>query len=416
MTTNSTEALDGGWGWLVVVSAFIAYAIIDGCSYSFGVLLPSLLEEFEESRSKTVIIGAVLNSTPLLCGPIASLVSNRIGIRASVMTSGLIISSGIISSAFVNSISGMIITYGLISGFGISFLFLNSIVVVTLYFEKKRALARGIAECGAGVGTLVMAPLYEYLIYNYNWRTAVIIIGSISLNLIVCGCVFKPLPLKSDEINCNRTEASNTKTFEAKMSVICFKENEIQQYSHVKRECTDEDMQKTDTGKDLNGNGERKELKFKDKQIKCNQEKENRRSIVISDISRFCSVNIGLLKSKYFIVLLVSTATVYFWYDIPYVFTVDRSLLLGYSKRMSTLIIAIIGITLWSMQLFTEYVAISVFGGLYGLLSASPEALTSVLIADISGDEKFNNAYGIAMFFQGVANLVGPPVAGKICL
>ena len=40
-------------------------------------------------------------------------------------------------------------------------IYLPSIISVSYYFEKRRALATGIAVCGAGVGCFVFAPAGE---------------------------------------------------------------------------------------------------------------------------------------------------------------------------------------------------------------------------------------------------------------
>ena len=50
------------------------------------------------------------------------------------------------------------------AGFGLGMVYLPSIVSVGYYFEKKRALATGIAVCGSGIGTFIFAPLSEYLL------------------------------------------------------------------------------------------------------------------------------------------------------------------------------------------------------------------------------------------------------------
>ena len=75
---ETVEAPDGGWGWLVVFSAFVFNVVTDGTAYSFGVLFTHLVDYFGTSRSKTAWIGSVFNSAPLLCGPIASLVTKQI--------------------------------------------------------------------------------------------------------------------------------------------------------------------------------------------------------------------------------------------------------------------------------------------------------------------------------------------------
>lgn len=65
---------------------------------------------------------------------------------------------------------------------------------VTCYFEKKRSLATGIAVCGSGLGTFVFAPLTEYLIVEYGWRGAMLIIAGFVLNCAILGALFRPVP------------------------------------------------------------------------------------------------------------------------------------------------------------------------------------------------------------------------------
>jgi predicted MFS family arabinose efflux permease len=82
---------------------------------------------------------------------------------------------------------------GMISGLGLGLMYLPAIVCVTIYFEKYRSLATGIAVCGSGLGTFLMAPLTELLVSNYSWRGAFLLIGALMLNCIVFGILFRPL-------------------------------------------------------------------------------------------------------------------------------------------------------------------------------------------------------------------------------
>ena len=45
------------------------------------------------------------------------------------------------------------------SGLGFGLIYLPAIVSVSMYFEKKRGAATGIAVCGSGLGTAVFSPL-----------------------------------------------------------------------------------------------------------------------------------------------------------------------------------------------------------------------------------------------------------------
>ena len=40
-------------------------------------------------------------------------------------------------------------------------------------------------------------------------------------------------------------------------------------------------------------------------------------------------------------------------------------------------------------------------------------SLTSVVLVDLLGLESLTNAFGLTLLFQGVAGIIGPPIAGK---
>jgi len=81
--------------------------------------------------------------------------------------------------------------------------------MVGYYFDKKRAMATGVSVCGSGIGTFVFAPVGSFLVENYGWRGANIIIGGIILNGIVFGLTYRPLKVgNSDaEPTCILTES-----------------------------------------------------------------------------------------------------------------------------------------------------------------------------------------------------------------
>ncbi|KHJ87547.1 hypothetical protein OESDEN_12677, partial [Oesophagostomum dentatum] len=55
-------------------------------------------------------------------------------------------------------------------GVGFGLMYCPAIVIVTMYFEKRRSLATGIAVAGAGVGTVLFSPINDFIITNFGWR------------------------------------------------------------------------------------------------------------------------------------------------------------------------------------------------------------------------------------------------------
>ena len=62
-------------------------------------------------------------------------------------------------STAATSIAVLYLTVGVLTGLGFGLIYLPAIVSVSIYFEKKRAFATGIAVCGSGLGTFIMAPV-----------------------------------------------------------------------------------------------------------------------------------------------------------------------------------------------------------------------------------------------------------------
>ncbi|XP_052805368.1 monocarboxylate transporter 13-like isoform X2 [Mya arenaria] len=188
---------DGGWGWVVVFASLCCNIIVDGIAYSFGIFLPEFVEYFGESRSKVSLIGSLLCGTYLCAGPIVSGLTNKFGCRPVAMTGSLIATIAFVCARFSPNLDVLIVTYGVLGGFGFGMIYLPSIVSVGYYFEKKRAIATGIAVCGSGVGTFIFAPLTRYLLDNYDWKNAILIIAGIVFNGCVFGALMRPLePVK----------------------------------------------------------------------------------------------------------------------------------------------------------------------------------------------------------------------------
>ena len=89
------------------------------------------------------------------------------------------------------SVEHMMLTYGVMGGIGFGLIYLPSVISVSYYFEKKRALATGIAVCGAGVGCLIFAPVGPLLTNMYDWKSAMFIIAAIILNCFASGMYFR---------------------------------------------------------------------------------------------------------------------------------------------------------------------------------------------------------------------------------
>ncbi|VDO42319.1 unnamed protein product [Brugia timori] len=130
--------VDGGWGWVVVVGSFFIHVFADGIVYSFGILLEIIMKEFDVSNAKASMIISLLTGLTLGMGPIASAITNKFGCRVTTILGSLIATTGCATSYYATSVEYLMVSVGCVMGIGFGLMYCPAIVIVSMYFEKKR--------------------------------------------------------------------------------------------------------------------------------------------------------------------------------------------------------------------------------------------------------------------------------------
>lgn len=190
---------DGGYGWVVCFASFMCNMVVDGIAYTFGIFLGEFVDYFGEGKGKVAWVGSLLSGVYLSAGPIVSALANKYGCRIVCIAGSIIGCIAFALSTLSSSINVLMLTYGVIGGFGFGMIYLPAVVAVGYYFETKRSLATGIAVCGSGFGTFAFAPLATYLLQQYGWKNALLIFAGMILNCALFGALMRPLtyPKKS---------------------------------------------------------------------------------------------------------------------------------------------------------------------------------------------------------------------------
>ena len=186
---------DGGWGWVICFASFMCNMVLDGITYTFGVLLEPLVEYFGSNQSTVSWAGSLLAGVYLTSGPIVGGLVNKFGCRPVCMVGGIVSCLGLALSVLSPNVPILMLTYGVIGGFGLGLIYLPAVVAVGYYFESKRALATGISVCGSGVGTFLFAPLSTALLGTVGWRGANLVFAGFCLMCGLFGALMRPLEL-----------------------------------------------------------------------------------------------------------------------------------------------------------------------------------------------------------------------------
>ncbi|XP_060517020.1 monocarboxylate transporter 4-like [Cylas formicarius] len=169
---------DGGWGWVVALSAFLVNFILDGTIYCFGIFLDDISKELKVKPTDVAVANSVLSGFYYLGGPFACAAINRFGFRTVGFVGGILATISFLWASFLTKILPFVLTIGILGGSGFNLIYAPSAIVVGFYFERWRALAMALTLCGTSLGVIIYPPLMITLFRNYNWRIKFRIIAS----------------------------------------------------------------------------------------------------------------------------------------------------------------------------------------------------------------------------------------------
>jgi MFS family permease len=155
-----------------------------GIAYSFGAFFAPMSREFGAGRAAVSLVFSITAFLWFTLGAISGPLADRFGPRRVVLAGGAALGGGLLLTSLVNQLWAGYITYGLGVGIGVACGYVPMVAAVGGWFERRRALAVGIAVTGIGVGTLAVPPLSALLIDRFGWRTAYVVLGVASLALI----------------------------------------------------------------------------------------------------------------------------------------------------------------------------------------------------------------------------------------
>ncbi|KAK5933634.1 hypothetical protein CgunFtcFv8_014097 [Champsocephalus gunnari] len=184
---------EGGWGWMVVLGAFISI----GFSYAFPKSITVFFKEieviFDVTSSQVSWISSIMLAVMYGGGPISSILVNKYGSRIVMMSGGLLSGLGLIAASFCNSVQELYFCIGVVGGLGLSFNLNPSLTMIGKYFYKKRPIANGIAMAGSPVILCTMAPINTWLFEKFGWRGSFLILGGVLFNCCVAGSLMRPI-------------------------------------------------------------------------------------------------------------------------------------------------------------------------------------------------------------------------------
>ncbi|XP_028325340.1 monocarboxylate transporter 9-like [Gouania willdenowi] len=441
MTSSSSKALDGGWGWAIVMASFMAQLLAYGSPQSVGVLYPEWLHAFQEGKGVTAWVGSLVAGVGLIASPICSACVDNFGARPVTIFSGVMVAGGLMLSAFAPNVQFLIFSYGIVVGLGCGLVYAATLTITCQYFDKRRGLALGIVTTGTSFGAFLYATAQNELIVLYGLDGCLLIIGAVALNLMACAGFMRPLNMPGYYLKQKAALERNTE--EQLFEKPAFDDLKITTGSPVTT------PEKTLTVKELLITIEAKELSIQTEKkkgsflaglaiMKIIKKKQRAYSIYVQSMYEilqdpvmvsFCIAvflfSLGAFPPVLFIEDvaqsegLIEEVSVIPLVSIGAIATGVGKLVLGIlvdirwinSIYLYTFTMFAGGVALLLIPITKTYVGLQILSAVLGFFSGN-WSLTSYITTKIVGIDRLTQAHGILMFFGGFGIMLGPPVVG----
>uniref|UniRef100_A0A8C0NT77 Monocarboxylate transporter 1 n=1 Tax=Canis lupus familiaris TaxID=9615 RepID=A0A8C0NT77_CANLF len=397
---------DGGWGWAVVVGAFISI----GFSYAFPKSITVFFKEIESIFSATTSEVSWISSIMLAVmyggGPISSILVNKYGSRPIMIVGGCLSGCGLIAASFCNTVQELYLCIGVIGGLGLAFNLNPALTMIGKYFYKRRPLANGLAMAGSPVFLSTLAPLNQAFFGIFGWRGSFLILGGLLLNCCVAGALMRPIGPPPTSAGKDRSKESLQ---EARKS---------------------DEKKGGDANTDLIG-GNRKEEK----------------GSVFQTINKF--LDLSLFTHRGFLLYLSGNVLMFFGLFTPLVFLSNYGKSQHYSSEKSAFLLSILAFvdmvarpsmglvanTKWirpRVQYFfaasivangvchllaplsSSYIGFCVYAGFFGFAFGWLSSVLFETLMDLVGPQRFSSAVGLVTIVECCPVLLGPPLLGRL--
>jgi MFS family permease len=165
------------YGWIVVGLGALMTCIGMGAMMSLAVYLQPISETTGWSRGG-VSATATLN---FLCMGFAGFawgaLSDRFGTRIVVLCGAVLLGVGLVGASQATSLWQFQLIYGVLVGSAAGSFYAPMIAAASAWIDRHRSLAVALVSAGMGVAPLTVAQFASWLNINYEWRTAMLIIG-----------------------------------------------------------------------------------------------------------------------------------------------------------------------------------------------------------------------------------------------
>ena len=179
------------YGWILLATIGVIYMICVGAGfYGLSVMMPAMIDDLGWTRAEASAGFSILAMMLGLAGPVVTALMKKIGPRLTIIVGGVICAISAVILYRYHSLTAYYFATALL-GFGLTMqVVLPGTQLISQWFHRRRSLALGIFMACGGLGGVVGAPTFTWLISIFNdWRPVWLAVGLVALTAALLSAV-----------------------------------------------------------------------------------------------------------------------------------------------------------------------------------------------------------------------------------
>ena len=178
------------YGWVIVIVGIVVTCVGFGAMATLTVFLAPIADAMGWSRTG-ISTAALVNWLCMGAGAFLwGALSDRFGTRIVVLSGGILLGLGLVTASRANTLGQFQLLFGVLVGLAAGSFYTPMTATTARWFTRHRSLAVALVSAGVSVGSAVLAPLARWLITNYDWRSAMLVIGDLVWLVIIPAALF----------------------------------------------------------------------------------------------------------------------------------------------------------------------------------------------------------------------------------
>ena len=184
MTTKSfDQAALTKQRWVILFFSCLINLCI-GSMYAWSSLSAPMAQELNANLSS---VFSTANAVSFITMIIGGLLNDKYGPKWVMFTGGIMFGVGMFTSGLAQSVTHLILSYGLCLGLGMSLVYGCTISNTIKFFPDKRGMVGGMTTASYGISSVIFAPLADWICGFVGARMTFHILGAVFLVIICIG-------------------------------------------------------------------------------------------------------------------------------------------------------------------------------------------------------------------------------------